>query len=184
MTTFEDLKSQWENQPEQNTPSKGSELIVQKMNNIKRKQGISNIVLLVTVLILVAFFIYIEAYNNTTVTLALLLMISSLLVRIIIEFFSIRKLKTIDITKSSTDFKTNIVAYYKNRIITHYIMTPVIILLYSIGFIILLPFFKKYLSEGFYTYILVSAIVVLFVMVFFIRKQIKKELLILKGLRE
>lgn len=182
MTTFEDLKSDWDNQPKQNTPKDGSELIIQKMSFLKRKQAIKIIVLLITILILVGFFFYIEAYRNTTVSMALLLMIGSLFVRIFIELLSINKLKKIDVTKNSSVFSENMVAYYKSRIRTHYITTPIIIALYSIGFIILMPFFKENLSSGFYTYISVSAIVVLIVMVLFIRKQIIKELAILKGI--
>ncbi|WP_204344439.1 hypothetical protein [Psychroserpens algicola] len=183
MTTFEDLKSQWENQPQQNTPDEGSKLIVSKMNGLRKKQAITNRVLWITVVILIGFFFYVEAFNNRTVTLALLLMISSLLVRIFIEYFSIKKLKGIDITKNSTAFRTNIITYYKSRIRTHYITTPIIIILYSLGFILLLPTFKKELSEGFYTYIICSAVIILIVMGFFIRNQIKKELSILKGLQ-
>ncbi|WP_298901063.1 hypothetical protein [uncultured Psychroserpens sp.] len=182
MTTFKDLKSQWEKQPEQNTPKDGPELIVQKMNILKRKQGIANFVLLTTVLVLIGFFFYIEAHNNATVTLALLLMISALLIRVIIEFFSIKKLKEIDITENSSVFSSNMISYYKKRIRTHYIVTPIIIILYCAGFIMLLPSFKDNLSSGFYIYIKSSAIVVLLLMVLFIRKQIKKELIILKGL--
>ncbi|MEM5565593.1 hypothetical protein WNY78_10780 [Psychroserpens sp. AS72] len=182
MTTFEELKSDWDNQPKQNPPRGGSELIVQKINGLKRKQWITNIVLLITVLILIGFFFYVEAYNNTTVTFALFLMVSSLLVRIIIEYFSIKKLQEIDVTVNSSVFNDNIIAYYKKRIRTHYIITPIIIILYSLGFILLLPSFKKYLSEGFYTYIIFSAIIILIIMVLFFRKQIKKELSIVKGL--
>lgn len=182
MTRFEDLKSQWENQPKQNIPKGGSKLVVQQMNALKRKQVITNSVLLITVLVLIGFFFYIEAYNNTTVILALLLMISALLVRFFVEYFSIKKLKEIDVSKNSSVFTKNIIAYYKKRIQTHYITTPIIIVSYSLGFILLLPSFKKHLSEGFYTYIVFSSIVILLVMVLFIRKQIKKELSILKGI--
>nr|WP_321221245.1 hypothetical protein [uncultured Psychroserpens sp.] len=182
MTTFEDLKSDWKNQPEQNIPEDGFKIIIQKINELKRKQIITNVVLILTILILVGFFFYIQAYNSTTVTLLLLLMISVLLIRVIIEYISIKKLKNIDVTANSSVFNSNIKAYYKKRIKTHYIITPIIILLYSLGFILLLPSFKIHLSEGFYTYIIFSAIITLIVMVLFIRKQIKKELLIVKGL--
>ena len=123
------------------------------MTSLKRKQGIKIFVLLITILILVGFFFYIEAYRNITVSMALLLMIGSLFVRIFVELLSINKLKKIDVTKNSSVFSEKMVAYYKSRIRTHYITTPIIIALYSIGFIILMPFFKENLSSGFYTYI-------------------------------
>lgn len=181
MTTFEDLKSQWENQPQENTPNNGSELIVKKINRIKRKQGITNIVLLITTGILISFFFYIEAYKYKVVSFGLLLMISSLGVRIFIEYFSLKKLKQINITTNAVVFNKNMTAYYKKRIRTHYVSTPIIILLYSVGFIILLPSFKKSLSAGFYNYIICSALIILIIMVLYIRKQINEELSVLKG---
>lgn len=180
MTTFEDLKSQWENQPQESTPNNGSELIVQKINTIKGKQRIMNLVLLSTIGILTSFFFYIEAYKYGLVSFALVLMISSLLVRIVIEYISLKRLKQIKITTNVTVFNKNMIAYYKNRVRTHYVSTPIIILLYSVGFIILLPSFKKSLSSGFYNYIICSALIILIVMLFYIRKQIKKELSVLK----
>jgi hypothetical protein len=113
MTTFEDLKSQWENQPQKNTPNNGSELIVQKINTIKRKQRIINLVLFVTIGILTSFFFYIEAYKFGLVSFALILMISSLFVRILIEYISLKKLKQINITTNVAVFDKNIIAYYK-----------------------------------------------------------------------
>jgi hypothetical protein len=182
MITFEDLKSQWKNQQQENTPNNGSELIVKKIDTIKRKQRITNVVLLSTIGILTSFFFYVDAYKYGLVSFALVLMISSLLVRIFIEYISLKKLKHINITTNAAVFNINMITYYKNRIRTHYVSTPIIILLYSVGFIILLPFFKKSLSAGFYNYIICSAIIILIIMVFYIRKQIKKELSVLKGM--
>ena len=182
MKNFEDIKSQWENQPEINIPYNGPKLIIEKMTFIKRKQRITNMVLGVTVTVLVGFFLYIAAYSNLIAALALLLMIGSLLSRILIEFFSIKKLKRINMSADAKVFKQKIIDYYKNRIKTHYIITPIIIVLYAIGFIILLPFLKGALSSGFYTYIKVSAVVILVVLGIFIRKQILKELVVLKEL--
>jgi hypothetical protein len=113
MTTFEDLKSQWENQTQKNTPNNGSELIVQKINTIKRKQRIINLVLFVTIGILTSFFFYIEAYKFGLVSFALILMISSLFVRILIEYISLKKLKQINITTNVAVFDKNMIAYYK-----------------------------------------------------------------------
>ena len=180
MKTFEDLKSQWEKQPEIKTPNDGAKLIIKKLNFVKRKQDITKMVLGVTSIILIGFFFYISAYNNIIVALALLLMIGSLAIRIAIEYRSTNILKQINRTVGVVEFKKNLVDYYKSRIKIHYIFTPIIVILYILGFIILLPFFKEALSSGFYTYIQVSSIVILLVLVFFIRKQILKEILIIK----
>ncbi|HUH28937.1 hypothetical protein [Gelidibacter sp.] len=183
MKTFEDLKSQWEEQPQPKIPQDGSKIIMQKINGIKNKQRITNGVLLTTTLVLIGFLFYINAYSNLIVTLGLFLMIGSLIVRIMIEYVSIKDLKRMDFTKDVAAFRTDMISYYKKRITTHYVATPIILALYATGFIILLPSFKQNLSKGFYTYIVVSAIVILIVMVFFIGKQIQKELKSLKQIK-
>ena len=182
MTKFKDLKSQWENQSELKTPNNGSEQIIQRMNFVKRKQLITNIVLGVTSIVLVSFFFYIKAYKNEIVAFALLLMIGSLLIRIFIENRSSQKLKNINITVDARTFKQKMIEYYKKRIKIHYVITPVIVALYIIGFIMLLPFFKQELSTGFYIYIKLSAIMILIVLTIFIRKQVLKERNTLKEL--
>lgn len=183
MKTFEDLKSQWEEQPQPEIPHEGSKIIMQKINAIQNKQRITNGVLLTTTFVLIGFFFYINAYSNLIVSLGLFLMIGSLIVRIMIEYVSIKDLKRMDFTKDAAAFRTDLINYYKKRVTTHYVATPIILALYAVGFIILLPSFKENLSKGFYTYIVVSAIVILIVMVFFIGKEIQKELNSLRQLK-
>ncbi|NMH89285.1 hypothetical protein [Flavivirga algicola] len=182
MTTFENLKSQWDNQPELKTPDNGSKMIIEKVTFLKRKQRITNFVLTITAIILLGFFFYIAAYNNTKVSMALLLMFGAVLARIIVEKLSIRKLYKLDVTANNMTFRQKVVYYYKSRITTHYVITPILIILYITGFMILMPYFKQGLSTGFYTYIQVSGFMTLFVLVLLIGKQIAKEMKILKGL--
>lgn len=180
MKAFDDLKSQWKEQPLPETPKNGSKTVLEKISFLRRKQRITNGVLLTTILILTGFFFYINAYKYMIVTFGLLLMIGTLLIRVVIEYFSIKKLKQLDVKKDAISFKTDMIAYYNTRIKTHYIATPVIILLYAVGFCLLLPSFKQSLSKGFYTYIVVSAIIILFIMVFFIGREIRRELNLIK----
>lgn len=183
MKTFEDLKSQWEEQPLPETPNDGSRIVMEKIDFIQKKQHITNGILLATTLVLIGFFFYINAYANVVVTLGLFLMIGALVVRIIIEVFSIKDLKRMDFTQDAKAFKMDMISYYKKRITTHYVATPIILALYATGFIILLPSFKQNLSKGFYTYIVVSAIIILIILIFFIGKQIQKELHSLKQIK-
>lgn len=184
MTNFEDLKSQWEKQPKPETPNDGYKEIIKKVNFIKNKQLITNIVLGVTTLVLTGFFFYIKAYKNGIVSFSLLLMIGSLLTRILIEHLSSNKLKKINVTLKATTFKQKMIDYYKKRIKIHYVITPIIVALYIIGFVMLLPFFKQELSNGFYIYIKVSAVVIFIVLTIFIRKQILKEIKTLEELSQ
>ncbi|AXT18543.1 hypothetical protein D7030_07150 [Flavobacteriaceae bacterium AU392] len=182
MTAFKDLKSQWDSQPKIEVPKNGLKQIIEKVVFVKNKQRITNIVLGTTIVVLCIFFFYITAYNNTLVSIALLLMIGALIIRICVERFSIKLLKQLDITIDSTMFRHKMIDYYKKRVKIHYILTPILILMYIIGFILLLPFFKEALSIGFYNYIKISGLIILIILSFFIRKQILKELLVLKEL--
>ncbi len=184
MKAFENLKSQWENQSAPGIPSNGVEQISEKMKTLRRKQWLTTVTLSMTVLILVAFFFFISAYKVPVVTLGLLLMISPLAVRIALEIFSIKAIENMDVSTNTSKFKAKIVGYYRNRIKIHFIATPFILALYITGFVLLLPSFKANLSHGFYTYIQVSSVIVLFVLGGLIANTIKKELSALKQLRD
>lgn len=183
MAAFEDLKSEWENQSNPKVPEDGAKQIIEKMNSIRKKQRITNVVLGTTALVLAGFFIYISAYKFQTVTMGLLLMIGVLVVRIGLEINSINALRKMNVTQDSEGFKQRMIRYYGNRKQVHFIFTPLIIFFYAIGFVILLPSFKMSLSVGFYWYIIISAVVVLVVLSIFIFKQIQKELAALKELQ-
>lgn len=183
MTAFEDLKSQWGNQNQPEIPNDGAKRILKKINFVRKKQRITNIVLGLTTIILVAFFFYVSAYNFQSVMIGLLLMIGALVFRIGIEFLSLHTLRNMDVSSTFEKFKQQMIGYYKGRTKVHFVATPIIILIYCIGFIMLLPAFKESLSSGFYNYILISSIVSILILCLFIAREVKKELTILKELK-
>ena len=109
MKTFDDLKSQWQEQTLSEIPKDGSKAVLKKIDFIQSKQRITNRVLLTTTVILIGFFVYIKAYNTMVVAFNLLLMIGTLLVRIAIEYFSIKKLKRLDLTQDALTFKADMI---------------------------------------------------------------------------
>jgi len=113
----------------------------------------------------------------------LLCMIGALILRIGVEFSSIRTLKDMNVTLTTEKFKQQMIRYYSRRTKVHFILTPIVILMYCIGFVMLLPEFKQNLSSGFYKYIVVSSIVILLILGLFIIRKVKKELLVLKELK-
>lgn len=183
MTVFEDLKEQWADQPKPEVPDDGVKKIIEKITSIRRKQRITNVVLSITALVLVGFFFYISAYKFQMVTLGLLLMIGGLILRIGIEFSSIRNLKRMNVSTDAQSFKEQLIQYYKGRTKVHFLATPLIIITYCIGFVLLLPSFKATLSSGFYSYIVISSVVLLVVLGIFIVKQVQKELMMLNELK-
>lgn len=184
MDSFKKIQSKWEKQAEITIPENGFEVMLNKIKAIKNKQKITNIVLGITALVLIGFFFYISGYNNNQVVLGLSLMIGGLITRIVIELLSIKRLKKLNTSANNAVFRQGLIKYYSQRRIVHLVLTPIIIVLYIIGFIILLPLFKANLSTGFYTYIVVSSIVVLLVLGLFIGRQIKKELMELRVLKD
>jgi hypothetical protein len=86
-----------------------------------------------------------------------------------------------NVTTTLEKFKQQMIGYYEKRKKVHFIATPIIILIYCFGFVLLLPAFKESLSVGFYNYIVVSSIVLFVVLSLFIAREVKRELL---GLRE
>lgn len=183
MSDFETLKSSWNDQSAPNTPENGSQQIVKKAEYIKNKQKLTNLILSITLIVLVVFFFYITAYNNARAALGLGIMISVLAIRIVLELVSIKNLKSLKFDIDAITFKSRIRNYYKNRVWTHYVGTPLIIFAYCFGFVLLLPLFEKNLSNGFYLYIKISAVFVLIGLLTLIAVQVKKELSILKAIQ-
>lgn len=183
MDSFKKIQTEWEKQAEIRVPENSFDTLLSKIKAIKNKQKITNGVLTTTVLILIVFFFYISGYKNNQILFGLSLMVGGLIARIVIELLSIKHLRKLNASENNRVFKQGLIKYYSQRRIVHLILTPIIVVLYCIGFMILLPLFKANLTSGFYTYIVVSSIAVLLVLGLFIGKQIKNELINLKDLK-
>ena len=181
MNNFQHIKGQWQ-QHQTPLPNKNVDQIIEKSQGIKRKQQITKIVLGITVIILIAFFLYVSAYKNTRAFWGLGLMIGSLCIRIIIEYVSGLKKESFPLHQSMKAFNEQLVNYYKSRKITHYLYTPILFAAYVFGFVLMLPIFKQQLSAGFYTYIIISSIITFIALAVLIGFQVIKELKIIKSL--
>jgi hypothetical protein len=73
--------------------------------------------------------------------------------------------------------------YYRMRLRANYIITPLCFGVYIFGFTLLLPYFKKEFSVGFYNYILISGIVSLVIVALIILNSIAKEHRFLRQLK-
>jgi len=183
MNNFEDLQNKWQNQSEVSATEDGFQSLLKNVKSIEQKQRTGNIVLTLTIIILVSFLIYVSGYKSATFMLGIGLMIGSLVIRIAIELFSLKRLRTINFSKDASTFTEDLTTYYSFRKYTHYIITPLALVVYTVGFIILLPLFKASLSNGFYIYILCSSVVFLVLFSVFLYKQVKNELFKLKQLQ-
>ncbi|WBL24897.1 hypothetical protein [Zunongwangia sp. HGR-M22] len=183
MNDFENIKNQWL-LTETPAPKNNSEEIIKKSNYINRKQKITKLVLGITIIILIGFFFYISAYKYSQTFLGLGLMLACLSIRMGIEYASGIKKENFASYQSMKAFDNQLLRYYKSRKKIHYIWTPILFGIYVIGFLLLLPGFKESLSSGFYTYIIVSAVLTFVALLLLIAFQIKKELKIIKNLEQ
>lgn len=176
MKDFDNLKAEWKKRTLPEAQENGYKEIIQRGKYIRRKQTIGQVVLTATIVILVAFFFYISAYQHAQVSLGLMVMIGSLIIRVVIEFIFKLKASNLPFTHGQIEFNHAVVRYYKSRWYLNYLITPLLFVTYIVGFNLLLPSFKENLSAGFYTYIVYSSWIIFGLLALFIFVQIKKEL--------
>ncbi len=183
MNEYEKIKQTWREQPIAEPSELDFKALKNRIGQIARNQKITNVILLATAGVLMYFFYFIEAIAFKKVALALGAMIGVLLIRVAVELFSIYTLKRLSETLNFTDFNEKLSKYYKKRIGVHLVLTPIAILIYCYSFWTLLPSFEASLSKGFYHYIVISSLVVLVVLGVLIFTQVRKEIRILKDLK-
>lgn len=163
------------NQTKDNSTIMDPESIIKKAKKQRYRQFIAITVMSITVLILLTYSIYTINNKWNNFALGLVLMISSLTFRIILEVVSLYQKEHKLISLDNRLFKKYLKRHYKTRLAVNYIITPICFAIYIIGFTKLLPYFKQEFSEGFYMYLLISGIVALFVLAVIIVKNILKE---------
>lgn len=183
LMTFQDLEQIWQEQSPVKNSVSSEHLIAKANSSLKRmhkKQQYSIGILAITCLILIFFYLSIEAYKSLWTGFGLLVMIGCLILRIAMEIYQNNQLRQMD---ASSDFQTYLKkhkTYFQRRQWVHFGFTPLVYLLYFGGFWMMLPTFKASLSSGFYAYILVSGSLVFVGLAGFIAYHIQKELRELK----
>lgn len=152
------LNKLWEVQANEIADINSKDLI-RKAKKQRNGQYINIGIMSLTVVILIIYAFNYAFSQWNTFNLGLLLMISSLSFRIILEFYSVYRKEMHVVTMDHKSYHAYLKNYYKNRLIINYIITPICIAVYILGFYLLLPYFKSYFSSAFYTYILISGII-------------------------
>ncbi|MFL9836179.1 hypothetical protein ABS768_01635 [Flavobacterium sp. ST-75] len=184
MNSYDEIKNQWDKRNVPPTPEKGVEEIIKKFAVILKKQRISQMVLGCTIVVLIGFFFYISAYSHIQLLLGLSVMIGSLLIRVLLEYGTTIKKAKLPFGSSMAAYNEKLIAYYSARRRIHYYITPILFVSYVLGFVWLLPLFRQNLSSGMYSYILWSSIFIFAVLAVLIGVQIKRELSVLKKLKQ
>ncbi|NKI31161.1 NAD(P)(+) transhydrogenase (Re/Si-specific) subunit beta [Croceivirga thetidis] len=182
MNEFDILKENWKEQPVQKPSAENFAELKGVIAKITKKQKGMNAILFATIVALVIFFIYVGAINSNHAALAIGVMILALVIRIGVEVFSIKRIKKASGVLNIQVFKQKLKQYYKERIVIHTILTPILIAIYSYAFWTLFPDFKATLSKGFYNYIVYSSGILLCLLLLLIFFQVRKELRLLKEL--
>ena len=184
MENYEEIKASWRKESGAPTNTANDILqIQQKLSQIKRGQKIGNWGMTITVLVLLGYLMYALRFGKTLLNFGLILMASVLVIRIIIEVMDKRQLATLDPTVNAQTFASALLGYYQRRKRLHTIITPILYLLYCVGFVLLLPTFKVVFSTGFFLYLVCSGALSLIVLAGIIYRQTQRELFELKSLR-
>lgn len=150
--------------------------IITKAKKQRNSQYISITVMSLTVMVLIIYAFYYAFNQWNTFNLGLILMITSLTFRIILEFYSLYRKEKKLISMTQKSYHAYLKKYYKARQMINYIITPICVIVYIIGFYLLLPYFKEYFSKAFYNYILISGFLsLIFVIAIIIKSTIKEQ---------
>ena len=178
MKEFNNMISGWKNQtipPSANKASDIADLARKRLKDTQKKHVATIGVLGTTLFILTGFALY-SGGKSSLFVVGIGLMIAALGVRIAVEWWSSLQLKKLNIREDLSNYLKQLTGFHQTRKKIHGKFTVITFGLYVVGFGMLLPFFKASLSTGFFTYIIVSGIVVFGVLIYFIRKKINEEL--------
>ncbi len=181
---FKDIQNTWQQQSGKTTTIPDFEPAKQKLKSVRKRQRITQLILGITGIVLIAFFFYISAYKYNGTLLGMSLLISVIIIRVFIEVKSQQQLKKINILLTLEEFKEQLIRYYTKRKILAFRIIPLLLIIYNIGVGIMMYYFYQYLSRGFFYYIVISYVVSFVILFYFIRKGVLNELSILKTLQE
>ena len=149
MKTFEELQNIWNQQTTSETQPTAAEIIKKAelhTKKIKRGHLWTRIILSLTSIILIFYFIWSGAYRNIQFSIGLFIMIVMLVSRVALEWISVKKLANLNTDLTLIEYSKLAHQFYTWRKKIHYILTPIIYLTYTAGFTLLLPVFKSIFS--------------------------------------
>jgi hypothetical protein len=181
---IDDIVNQWKKAKQALPREKNvDELIAQAEQ--KRKASLSfhygnMIVLVIVIVMLVLSFLFFFPFQETVSRVGVVLMVGSLVTRIVIEFYSVQKSRSINLSVSALSNTDLTVAFYNFRKRVHGPVTISIVTIYCMGLAMLTPEFLKHVGPVIYLFDGMFCIGGA-VLIWQIRKGIQKEM---KDLRE
>ena len=104
MKTFEELQDTWNQQTESNLKPEATDLIQKAEAHtkmIKRNHFWTRLILSLSSILLIAYYIWVAAYKHTIFNIGLCIMVTMLLLRIILEWVSEKKLENLNPEQTS-----------------------------------------------------------------------------------
>ena len=185
---LEDLKGLWDSERKKISSSSQNVVTIisaaQKTKNSAVKVHLVNIfILLATLAGIAAFFTYVANFSQPVSHIGVTLMMGVLIVRIVLECYSIYLSVKIDLSESSIKTNDAFLKFYQFRKRIHGPVTVTILVLYTIGFYMLTPEFSLYFSVPVMVLVDLSYIAGALIVGFSIRKGIRKEMTYLNEIR-
>jgi hypothetical protein len=184
---LDDIKNTWHAAKSSSVPPHGDpgQLIMkaEKKRKGSLRQHMGTIaVLCITLIGLAWFFLYVARFQQFVSHIGVGLMVGGLVVRIVIELYSIYLSGKIDMSAAALNTTHSAVAFYKFRKKINGPVTVTILILYTIGFYMLTPEFSLYFSTLFMILIDASYVLGALIFTWSIRTSIRKEMGILDDL--
>ncbi len=186
MNDFNQMQEIWDSQKVAKPQYTVNELInrsKKQTQKLKLNHYTTITIISLTSFILLFYFIWTRSYQFNSLTVGLTLMIVMLVIRIVLEIDSAKKLRNIKPNLSLMNYSIAVKRFYEWRKKIHYVFTPIIYITYFIGFTMLLPTFKVNFSNWFFIYCLVTGYGFFIVFGIFLLIQIKKEIRLIEFLK-
>ena len=183
MNEFEQFKSKWETQDLGLLPNFDKSIIEPNLLKFRKEKYWTPLILLITIVILFGFLMSQPEDSFHLLKNGIVFMSVSLFVRVLFELWSNSILSKVDLKEAVNLFYEKLTKFERTRKIIHFIITPIVLIIYILAFYSLLPVFKLNLSMGMYNYVLWSSAVVFIVLIVFKFVSIPKELKVIKNLK-
>ena len=185
MNNFNEIKNLWNSQrtiAHSDVPEDLYKRIKKADNVVNNKHINTVIILLATIGFITTGYLMIFKQHSWFSIAGIVAMDISLLIRIVIEMISLKRMQRMDFLSTSVVFADALSTFYSWRRKIHQYPTWLTVATYGVGVGLLFNEFYKHLPNFWFHFFLVQLIVIAIVLFFFIRKQIRKELNSLKQL--
>jgi cell division protein FtsW (lipid II flippase) len=154
------------------------------LKKLKKDQYWAIFILSTTLLVLFFFYYEIGQFGDWKLVIGLTLMLASLGVRLFLEFLSRLQIRKLQPHQATRFFVEKLHSYYQKRRQIHFVLTPIIYLIYGVGLILFLVAIQPHLSSVFFVYCLISGLGFWLGFIWVIRKSYRQEREILDQLEK